>query len=145
MSKQVAKAREKLREMNSETVAAIKSKQVARVVLAKQAELVQQMVHEGLLTPNYAEDFLEEISHDTQRIEKERNRMYRQHTEKRIREMQAEIEERDSGGGRFTFFSLRPFTRPSNFSRPSSGEDIDERSSILQDAFEGEHVYVFCW
>jgi polyhydroxyalkanoate synthesis regulator phasin len=63
--------------MNKETVAAIKSKQAARLVLAKQAELVKNMVQEGLLTSQHAEEFLEEISHDTERIEKERNRLYK--------------------------------------------------------------------
>lgn len=63
--------------MNPETVSAIRSKQAARLVLAKEAEIVKNMVHEGLLTPQHAEEFLEEIGKDTERIEKERNRMYK--------------------------------------------------------------------
>lgn len=74
---QVEKARRMLLAMNPETVSAIRSKQAARLVLAKEAEIVKNMVHEGLLTPQHAEEFLEEISKDTERIEKERNRMYK--------------------------------------------------------------------
>lgn len=66
-----------LSSMSSETVTAIRSKQAARLVLAKEAEMVKSMVEEGLLTPVHAEEFLEEISKDTERIEKERNRMYK--------------------------------------------------------------------
>lgn len=63
--------------MNRETVLAIRSKQAARLVLAKEAEMVKNMVHEGLLSPAHAEEFLEEISADTEKIEQERNRMYK--------------------------------------------------------------------
>lgn len=63
--------------MTIETVSAIRSKQAARMVLAKEAEIVKNLVSEGLLTPQYAEAFLEEISHDTARIERERDLMYR--------------------------------------------------------------------
>jgi polyhydroxyalkanoate synthesis regulator phasin len=73
----VEKARRMLLAMNAETVSAIRSKQAARLVLAKEAEIVKNMVNEGLLTPQHAEEFLEEISKDTERIEKERNRMYK--------------------------------------------------------------------
>jgi polyhydroxyalkanoate synthesis regulator phasin len=47
------------------------------MVLAKEAEMVKSLVEEGLLTPKHAEEFLEEISEDTHRIEKERNQLYR--------------------------------------------------------------------
>ena len=60
-----------------ETVAAIRSKQAARLVLAKEAEMVKQMTDEGLLTTTYAEEFLEEIGRDTQKIERQRNKMYK--------------------------------------------------------------------
>lgn len=133
--KAVASAKAMVLLMNAETLGAIKAKQVARVVLAKQAELVQQMVREGLLTPSYAEDFLEEISQDTQRIEKERNRMYKMHTRKRAKELQAELEERDSGT-RFSFFSMIPFS-----GRNSS---VGERDSMINDAREGEPLSCLC-
>jgi polyhydroxyalkanoate synthesis regulator phasin len=63
--------------MDKETVAGIRSKQAARMVLAKEAEMVKNLVAEGLLTSKNAEEFIEEISEDTHRIEKERNRLYR--------------------------------------------------------------------
>jgi hypothetical protein len=63
--------------MDSEDVAAIRSKQAARMVLAKEAEMVKSLVDEGLLTPKNAEEFLENISRDTRKIEKGRNKMYR--------------------------------------------------------------------
>eukprot|EP00981_Chlorochromonas_danica_P005774 scaffold1190_cov187-Ochromonas_danica.AAC.6 len=123
----VCEAKAYLTNMNTETLGAIKAKQVARVVLAKQAELVQQMVHEGLLPSKYAEEFLSEISHDTQRIEKERNRMYRQHRQKKEKEVQAELEERESllGPGRYTIFSMIPFRFSGRSSSRASKEAID--------------------
>eukprot|EP01036_Dinobryon_divergens_P029553 gene29553-38670_t len=39
------------------------------------------MMEEGLLTPAHAEEFLEEIGHDTQKIESKRNKMYREQAE----------------------------------------------------------------
>jgi hypothetical protein len=59
------------------TVAAIRSKQASRLLLAKEAEMVRHMVDEGLLTETHAEAFLSEITEDTQRIEKARNQLYR--------------------------------------------------------------------
>lgn len=63
--------------MDSETVTGIRSKQAARMVLAKEAEMVKSLVEEGLLTPKHAEEFLEEISYDTGKIEKDRNKLYK--------------------------------------------------------------------
>ncbi|RYH31988.1 hypothetical protein EON65_01615 [archaeon] len=54
-----------------------RSKQAARLVLSRQADLVKTMLHEGLLTAAHAEEFLSEITRDTQRIEKERYKMYK--------------------------------------------------------------------
>jgi len=63
--------------MSTDTVAAIRSKQAARLVLAKEAEMVRNMTEEGLLTSKYAEEFLDEIEKDTRSIERQRNKMYR--------------------------------------------------------------------
>lgn len=71
------KAKARLETMSAETIAAIRSKQAARLVLAKEAEMVKHMVQEGLITPVHAEEFLEEIGEDTARIELQRNQMYR--------------------------------------------------------------------
>jgi polyhydroxyalkanoate synthesis regulator phasin len=60
-----------------EAIAAIRSKQAVRMVLAKEAEMVKSLVEEGLLTPKHAEEFLEEIGKDTNRIENKRNRLYK--------------------------------------------------------------------
>ncbi len=70
-------AKQRLQQMDLETVSAIRSKQAARMVLSKEAEMVKNLVNEGLLTPKYAQEFFEEISEDTSQIEKERNMMYR--------------------------------------------------------------------
>jgi len=74
---QVEEAKKRLNSMSTETVSAIRSKQAARMVLAKEAEIVKNLLSEGLLTTKYAEEFLEEISHDTARIERKRDLMYR--------------------------------------------------------------------
>jgi polyhydroxyalkanoate synthesis regulator phasin len=72
----VESARQLLDAMSPDTVAKIRAKQAAALVLTKQAELIKNMVSEGLLTPQHAEEFLEEIGDDLQRMDKDRNRMY---------------------------------------------------------------------
>ena len=69
-------ARPLLNSMNPDTVAKIRAKQAAALVLTKQAELIKNMVEEGLLTTQHAEEFLEDISRDLQRMDKDRNQMY---------------------------------------------------------------------
>ena len=120
------KARKRLFQMNEETVNAIRSKQAARLVLAKEAEMVRNMVQEGLLTPQHAEEFLEEISHDTQEIELERNRMYREHAKLQgQRRWQAKLEEyqevsSSSSSLRQSFLSSRWMLRDTSMTvRPS--------------------------
>jgi polyhydroxyalkanoate synthesis regulator phasin len=122
----VEKARKRLFQMNEETVNAIRSKQAARLVLAKEAEMVRNMVQEGLLTPQHAEEFLEEISHDTQEIELERNRMYREHAKLQgQRRWQAKLEEyqevsSSSSSLRQSFLSSRWMLRDTSMTvRPS--------------------------
>lgn len=63
--------------MNAETVAAIRTKQAAALILNKEAEMVKNMVNEGLLIPSDAEEILELISKDMLKIDKKRNQMYR--------------------------------------------------------------------
>lgn len=92
----VRAAKEYLSKMSPSTVNQIKSRQAARLVLAKQAEMVRNMVQEGVLTANHAEEFLEEISHDTVRIEKERNRMYKEHAMQKVQQKHEEVERRSS-------------------------------------------------
>jgi polyhydroxyalkanoate synthesis regulator phasin len=73
----VAKARKFLSAVDSETLATIRSKQAARMVLAKEVEMIKSLVEEGLLTPKHAEEFLEDVSEDTHKIESQRNKLYR--------------------------------------------------------------------
>ena len=61
----------------TDTITAIRSKQISRTILAKEAEMVKHMVHEGLLTSKHAEEFLEIITQDATKIENQRNKMYR--------------------------------------------------------------------
>lgn len=75
-SLQVEAARHLLNAMSADTVAKIRAKQAAALVLTKQAEMIKNMVGEGLLTPQHAEEFLEEIGNDLQRMDKDRNKMY---------------------------------------------------------------------
>jgi len=72
-------ARRRLENINPETVAAIRTKQAAALILTKQADHVKGMVHEGLLTPKDAEEIIDGINKDMQGIDKKRNRMYLQH------------------------------------------------------------------
>lgn len=67
--------------MYPETIHMIRLKQISRIVLAKEAEMITKMVNEGLLTTKAADIFFEEIHEDVEAIEKERNSMYRQQGE----------------------------------------------------------------
>ncbi len=60
-----------------EIQSSIARKQIARTILAKEAEMVKNMMEEGLLSSRHAQEFLEEIGSDVARIEKQRNDMYR--------------------------------------------------------------------
>ncbi len=62
--------------MDSSHVSKIRSKQAVSLVLTKQAEIIEHMVSEGLLNAKQAEEFLEEIGEDLQRMDKQRNKMY---------------------------------------------------------------------
>jgi NhaP-type Na+/H+ or K+/H+ antiporter len=73
----VAYAKQMLDAMSPTTLSQIKSKQAARTILAKQADIVKHMLQEGLLSPKHAEEFITEISEDAVKIEKKRNQMYR--------------------------------------------------------------------
>lgn len=72
-------ARRRLENINPETVAAIRTKQAAALILAKQAEEVKDMVQEGLLTVKDAEAIIQDINRDMAGIEQKRNRMYMEH------------------------------------------------------------------
>eukprot|EP01034_Spumella_vulgaris_P031454 gene31454-38847_t len=80
---EVARAKNRLIEMTPSLVTAIRSKQAVRLVLAKEAHTVKHMVQEGLITANHAEEILEDIQNDTDRLEKDRNDMYRELAESR--------------------------------------------------------------
>lgn len=102
----VEKAKRRLSSMSSDTVAAIRSKQAARMVLAKEAELVKNLVQEGLLTKGHAEEFLEEITDDTAKIEEKRNRMYHQHGQlKGVKRRQQREDQEDFTTRRSSLFS----------------------------------------
>lgn len=59
------------------TIAGIRTKQAARALLSKEVELIKHMVEEGLLSEKHAEQFLQEISDDAAKIEKQRKALYR--------------------------------------------------------------------
>ena len=105
---QVAGARKLLNDMNADTVAKIRAKQAAALVLTKQAELIKNMVSEGLLTPQHAEEFLTEISNDLQRMEKDRNKMYWEQGEKLAKKRQAlrKAEDEAQTSTRSSIFSM---------------------------------------
>jgi hypothetical protein len=74
---QVDAARQLLMAIEPSHVHAIRSKQLSRIVLTKEAEMVKHMVVEGLLSEKHAETFLHDIRKDAAKINKETNRMYR--------------------------------------------------------------------
>ena len=117
MHVQVAGARKLLNDMNADTVAKIRAKQAAALVLTKQAELIKNMVSEGLLTPQHAEEFLMEISDDLQRMEKDRNKMYWEQGEKLAKKRQAlRKAEAEAAEGRNSIFNLFDWQRGSTAS-----------------------------
>ena len=114
---QVDAARKLLGAMSADTVAKIRAKQAAALVLTKQAELIKNMVGEGLLTPQHAEEFLVEISDDLQRMEKDRNKMYWEQGEKLAKKRQAVRKaEAEATEGRNSIFNLFDWQRESSAS-----------------------------
>ena len=79
-------AREMLNRIHPDTVAMIRSMQASRLLLARQTEVVQHMAGEGLLTAADAEEFLDEIVQDTQRIESDRNEAYTTQAQQRVKQ-----------------------------------------------------------
>lgn len=126
--------------MSPDTVAKIRAKQAAALVLTKQAELIKTMVSEGLLTTLHAEEFLEEISNDLQRMDKDRNKMYwygkwfslfqccklplffkcREQGEKLAKKRQA-LKAEEHGDGRGSLFSMFEWPRSSGV---DTGRDL---------------------
>ena len=74
---QVNEAKKRLNAINKETIAAIRTKQAAALILTKEAEMVKYMMEEGLLTHTDAEDILEQITVDMKLIEKKRNLIFK--------------------------------------------------------------------
>eukprot|EP01038_Epipyxis_sp_PR26KG_P010392 gene10392-13958_t len=104
----VMRAKQRLENMPAQSVSAIRSKQAARIVLAKEADMVKNMVQEGLLTNSHAEEFLDEIRHDTDQIERKRNKMHRLEAEENAqRRMNIKKNERASFMERGSSFMTR--------------------------------------
>jgi hypothetical protein len=82
-------ARRRLENINPETVAAIRTKQAAALMLTKQADAVKDMVHEGLLTTQDAEEIIEVINKDMAGIDRKRNKMYQEHGDSSSRRRKA--------------------------------------------------------
>jgi NhaP-type Na+/H+ or K+/H+ antiporter/polyhydroxyalkanoate synthesis regulator phasin len=72
----VNRARKRLNEIPKVIVKDIRARQVSRMVLAKEAELVKNMVEEGLLSSAHATVFMEEIRNDVRNIEDDREQFY---------------------------------------------------------------------
>lgn len=77
MISQVEKAKAVLALFAPSTVEAIKTKQRQHMLLAKEVDLIKEMVAEGLLSNKNAEAFIEEITQDSIRVEQERNQLTR--------------------------------------------------------------------
>jgi len=116
-------AKHLLNAMSPDTVAKIRAKQAAALVLTKQAELIKTMVGEGLLTTHHAEEFLEEISDDLQRMDKDRNKMYWEQGEKLAKKRQALKAEEQSEGGRGSLFSMFEWPRSSGIDSERDSKD----------------------
>jgi hypothetical protein len=76
---QVTIARRRLENINPVTVAAIRTKQAAALILTKEADMVNDMVHEGLLNSKDADEIIATINLDMGGIERKRNKMYQEH------------------------------------------------------------------
>ena len=74
---QVAAASARLASFDATEVTEIRSKQAARMLLAKEADIVRTLLSEGVITIKHAEDMLSAIADNTARLEKERNQLYR--------------------------------------------------------------------
>lgn len=72
----MVRARKRLNEIPKAIVQDIRSRQVSRMVLAKESELVKNMVDEGLLASTHAAIFMEEIQSDVRVIEDDRRQFY---------------------------------------------------------------------
>lgn len=73
----VEEAKKKLKAIPEGLADSIQSKIAARIMLAKQALMVKKLMHEGLLSPGHAEEFLDQIDIDTSKVEKSRSKSYR--------------------------------------------------------------------
>lgn len=73
----VEEARQMLAQMNQTIVTKINARQAARVVLNRQAGFLREMIQEGLLKPNDAEEFFAMIRDDNARINREKYRDFR--------------------------------------------------------------------
>ena len=60
-----------------DTIQEIKAKQTARIVLTQEVHYIKVLVQEGLLSQKLAETFVEEIAHDEENIEAERNNIHK--------------------------------------------------------------------
>lgn len=60
----VAQAKEMLASIPKDLLKAVVSKQVAGIVLGSQADDIEHLEHEGMLTPNEASSMVEEVTHD---------------------------------------------------------------------------------
>ncbi len=72
----MAKAKELLREIPPATVDAMQSKQVSMTILAKETEMIKNMMNEGLLSSKRAQMFLNLIIDDTVKVERSRENIY---------------------------------------------------------------------
>jgi hypothetical protein len=75
-------AKKLLSEMNAIQTKGIVGKQIARTVLAKQTQFVNDMVGDGLLTTKDAEIFYAQISADVKKVERRRDEMNREVSKK---------------------------------------------------------------
>lgn len=91
----VKNAKKMLNLIPRETFLTIRSKQASRLVLSYEADLVKEMVKEGLLSMKHAEEFLHDINKDTSRIENERTKMYKEQAEKRKQKLLEKLEQEE--------------------------------------------------
>ncbi len=70
-----------LNSFNSDVIKGIVTKQLAKQLLAKQSNIVIDMMNDGLLSTKDTIKFIEEISADNSKIEKLRNKMYKKQME----------------------------------------------------------------
>ena len=136
-SKQVAFTTKGSKSIRDNVIEILGVKQMQHMLLAREVDLVKNMVREGLLSPKHAEGFIEEIIKDSQRIEDQHRELDRAQAA-RAQEMIQTIANQSVGSTDENRESLNFAIRPSMTSFNPTGRensfegDLPSRGSRVQ-------------